>query len=41
MMKWTVNLFANVLVTMVAIYVIKKVSQKYEIPVLNTITKEV
>jgi hypothetical protein len=41
MMKWTANLFANVLVTMIAIYVIKKVSQKYEIPVLSTISKEV
>lgn len=35
MVKWTANLFINVIVTMIAIYIVKKVSIKYEIPVLK------
>ena len=39
--SWTINLFINVLVTMFMIYLIKKVSKKYDIPVLREVAEEV
>jgi hypothetical protein len=39
--KWTINLFINVLLTMVMIYVIKKVTKKFDIPVLKQVVDEV
>lgn len=39
--KWTVNMFVTVFITMVFIYIIKKVSNKYNIPVVKNIANEV
>lgn len=39
--KWLVNLFVTVFMTMVVIYIIKKVSSKYNIPVVKTISEGV
>ncbi|MGE6604863.1 hypothetical protein ACQKEY_24605 [Lysinibacillus fusiformis] len=39
--KWTVNMFITVFITMVFIYLIKKVSNKYDIPVIKNIANEV
>lgn len=41
MVKWTVNLFTNVIVTMIAIYAVKTVSEKYNIPFLKTVSQKV
>lgn len=41
MVKWTVNLFINVIVTMIAIYVVKTVSEKFNIPVLKQVSQKV
>ena len=39
--KWWVSMFFNVFVTMCFIFIIKKVSINYQIPVVQTIAKEV
>jgi hypothetical protein len=39
--KWTINMFINVFVTMVFIYIIKKYSIKYQIPVVQNIATAV
>ena len=39
--RFWVGIFINVLVTMILIVIIKKVSTKYNIPFLNTLSQEV
>lgn len=39
--RWIVNTFIQVFITMVFIYIIKKVSAKYNIPVVKQIAEEV
>lgn len=39
--KWILGLVIATLITMVMIYVIKKTTKKYDIPVLNKIVEEV
>lgn len=39
--KWWVNMFVTVFITMVFIYIIKKASAKYNIPIVKTIAQEV
>lgn len=41
MIKWTINLFIQVFVTMVAIYIIKTVSEKYNIPFVKQVAEKV
>ncbi|WP_431806294.1 hypothetical protein [Bacillus pumilus] len=36
--KWLVNLFVTVFFTMVIMFIIKKASTKYNIPVVSTIS---
>ncbi|MGE7954924.1 hypothetical protein [Lysinibacillus xylanilyticus] len=40
MIKWTTALFINVIVTMLAIYVVRKVSTKYDIPILKEASQQ-
>lgn len=37
--KWFLNTIATVIVTMIFIYFIKKISQKYEVPVLKQVSE--
>lgn len=39
--KWLLNTFVTVFITMIFIYIIKKAAVKYNIPIVNTIAKEV
>jgi uncharacterized membrane protein len=39
--RWWVSMFVNVFVTMIFIYLIKKASKKYDIPVVKNIAEEV
>lgn len=39
--SWWVSMFINVFITMVFIYIIKKASAKYDIPVVKNIAAEV
>lgn len=39
--SWWISMFINVFITMVFIYIIKKASTKYDIPVVKTIAQEV
>ncbi|KYC77731.1 hypothetical protein B4092_4706 [Bacillus licheniformis] len=39
--KWLVHTFVTVFITMVFMWIIKKVSTRYEIPVVSKIAKEV
>jgi hypothetical protein len=39
--KWLISMFINVFVTMIFIYFIKKLADKYNIPVVKTIADEV
>ncbi|MBT2718071.1 hypothetical protein [Bacillus sp. ISL-57] len=39
--KWYINTFIQVFITMVFIWIIKKVSAKYEIPVVSKMASEV
>lgn len=39
--SWWISMFINVFITMVFIYIIKKVSVKYNIPVVKNISQEV
>jgi hypothetical protein len=39
--KWLISMFINVFVTMIFIYFIKKLANKYNIPVVKTIADEV
>ncbi len=41
MAKWTINLFINVIATMIAIYVVKTVSLKYNIPFMSDVSKQI
>lgn len=38
--SWWVNMFISTLVTMIFIYFIKKITAKYNIPVISTIADE-
>lgn len=38
--KWWVNMFITTFVTMIFIYFIKKITKKYQIPVVSTIVDE-
>lgn len=37
-MKWVANLFITVFVTMICIFIIKKISNRYNIPVVQDIS---
>lgn len=39
--KWLINMFVTVFITMIFIYIIKKVSAKYNIPLVKQIAEEV
>lgn len=39
--KWFINTFIQVFITMVFIYAIKKISNKYDIPVVKNVANEV
>ncbi|MCC3289160.1 MULTISPECIES: hypothetical protein [Bacillus] len=39
--KWWINMFITTFVTMIFIYLIKKVSGKYNVPFVKTIAEEV
>lgn len=39
--KWWVNMFVNVFVTMIFIYLIKKAAERYNIPVVKSIADAV
>lgn len=40
-MKFATHLFLNVILTMIAIYIVKKVSIKYNIPFMKDVSKDV
>lgn len=39
--KYATNLFITVVLTMIAIYIVKKVSTKYNVPFMKDVAKEV
>jgi uncharacterized membrane protein len=40
-LRWVINLFITTFVTMVMIFIIKKIAAKYQIPVVNDIAQQV